>query len=110
VKGDFRELTPLDQPSRKTVYAWAVEGACDERNIKSNTFTIEWPPKSGRQRKFPEIDRAGWFTISRAKEKMLKGQVAFLGQLLSLLGQKASPDRTDGDEGITDEHGQQSLF
>ncbi len=84
VSGEFAPLTPLKQPSGKLVYAWAVKGDIDASTIASNTFRMEWPPNSGRQQEFPEVDRAGWFTITAAKEKMLAGQRGFLDQLAEL--------------------------
>ncbi len=63
------ELTPIKQKSGKRVYAWAVEGDIDPLQIKSNFFTLEWPPKSGKNQEFPEIDRAEWFSVQVAKEK-----------------------------------------
>jgi len=84
--GDFISLSPLTQPSRKIVIAWALEGDCDADKIKSNTFTMEWPPRSGKYAKFPEVDRAGWFSIHVAKIKLLKGQVGFLEQLCEKVG------------------------
>jgi len=74
-------LEPLRQPSGKVVYAWAIKGDLDPARLKSNTFFMEWPPRSGRQQEFPEIDRAEWFTIELAMQKILKGQAAFLAQL-----------------------------
>jgi predicted NUDIX family NTP pyrophosphohydrolase len=62
-----------------------MEGDCDASSIKSNTFSMEWPPRSGKQQEFPEVDRAGWFTIQAAKEKILKGQVPFLDELSEIL-------------------------
>ena len=56
LEGEFLRLTPLRQPSRKVVHAWAVEGDCDATGIKSNTFNLEWPPKSSRFQEFPEVD------------------------------------------------------
>jgi predicted NUDIX family NTP pyrophosphohydrolase len=85
VTGNFLPLTPLRQSSGKIVSAWAVEGNCDAAGIKSNTFLLEWPPRSGRQQEFPEVDRADWFSLSLAREKILKGQVGFLDQLEQLL-------------------------
>ncbi|MDO8691153.1 MAG: NUDIX domain-containing protein [Dehalococcoidia bacterium] len=79
--GDFQPLEPLRQPSGKTVFAWAVQGDADPVGLKSNTFSIEWPPGSSRLQEFPEVDRAGWFTIEAARRKLLKGQVGFLDQL-----------------------------
>lgn len=67
------------------VQAWAVEGDLDASAINSNTFTMEWPPHSGKQESFPEIDRAEWFTIDRARRKILKGQLGLLEELQELL-------------------------
>jgi predicted NUDIX family NTP pyrophosphohydrolase len=83
--GDFIPLTPRKQPSGKIVSAWAFEGDCDASAIKSNSFSMEWPPRSGKEQEFPEVDRAGWFTIPAAKEKILKGQVSFLDELMEIL-------------------------
>lgn len=85
VDGDFTPLTPLEQPSGKIVSAWTVEGDCDASKIKSNTFLMEWPPRSGKKQEFPEVDRAEWFTIDIAKKKLLKGQVGFIEELCKLL-------------------------
>jgi predicted NUDIX family NTP pyrophosphohydrolase len=81
IDGDFIELTPVKQPGGKLVYAWAVEGDCQAESIKSNLFTMEWPPRSGKRQEFPEVDRAGWFDLKAAKGKILKGQVALLEEL-----------------------------
>lgn len=81
VTGNFMELTPLKQPSGKVVYAWAVEGNIDATAIKSNMFSMEWPPRSGRQQEFPEVDRGGWFTMAQAQEKLLPGQRGFADEL-----------------------------
>ncbi len=83
--GDFQPMEPLKQPSGKTVYAWAVQGDADPAELKSNTFSLEWPPRSGRLQEFPEVDRAGWFTIETARRKILKGQAGFLEQLVGWL-------------------------
>ena len=83
---DAIALGELRQPSGKVVTAWAVEGDLDASRIESNTFEMEWPPRSGRTRDFPEVDRAGWFGIEEARRKLLEGQVAFLDRLLGLLG------------------------
>ena len=85
--GRFTPLTPVKQASGKIVTAWAVEGDCDPATIKSNTFSIEWPPHSGRQQEFPEVDRAAWFAIEEAKEKILKGQLPLIDELERLLRQ-----------------------
>lgn len=79
-------LEPVKQPSRKLVHAWAVEGDWDPARLESNTFELEWPPRSGRMQSFPEVDRAGWFAIDEARDKLLRGQVPFLDQLAAKLG------------------------
>jgi len=83
--GPFAALAPIKQTGGKTVQAWAVEGDCDPAAVRSNTFTIEWPPRSGRRQEFPEVDRAEWFTLGVARNKIHKGQVALLDQLERLL-------------------------
>jgi predicted NUDIX family NTP pyrophosphohydrolase len=83
--GEFIPLTSRKQPSGKIITAWAFEGDCDASAVKSNTFSMEWPPGSGRQQEFPEVDRAGWFPISVAKEKIIKGQSGFLDELIQIL-------------------------
>jgi predicted NUDIX family NTP pyrophosphohydrolase len=83
--GEFIPLTPRKQPSGKIISAWAFEGDCDASAIKSNTFLMEWPPRSGRQQEFPEVDRADWFPISAAKEKIIKGQSGFLEELIQVV-------------------------
>jgi predicted NUDIX family NTP pyrophosphohydrolase len=85
VSGPFIPLTPLKQPSGKVIAAWAVEGDLDAGAIRSNTFSLEWPPKSGKHQEFPEVDRAGWYDLSLAAMKLLPGQRAFLDQLQRLL-------------------------
>ena len=87
VEGALQPLVPIKQPSGKTVYAWAVRGDIDVARIRSNTFSLEWPRRSGRTEEFPEVDRAGWFTIEDAKRKVLKGQIAFLDQLQSKISE-----------------------
>ncbi len=81
----YRPLQPLKQPSGKVIAAWAVEGDCDASAIRSNTFAMEWPPHSGKTQEFPEVDRAGWFTIEEARTKVFKGQHGFLDQLVRML-------------------------
>lgn len=84
-EGNFIKLAPVKQPSRKIIAAWAFEGDCDAGKIKSNTFSMEWPPRSGKQAEFPEVDRAAWFPIDAAKSKLLKGQVGLIEQLCEAL-------------------------
>lgn len=83
--GEFVALTPLKQPSGKLVYAWAVRGDIDASSVKSNTFAMEWPPGSGRQCEFPEIDRGAWFAATAGREKILPGQRGFIRQLQEYL-------------------------
>jgi len=83
--GDFIPLAPQKQASGKIISAWAFEGDCDAGAIKSNTFSLEWPPRSGRKQEFPEVDRAGWFPLPVAKKKMTRGQVGFLEELAQIL-------------------------
>jgi predicted NUDIX family NTP pyrophosphohydrolase len=78
---DFIPLTPVRLKSGKVVQAWAFEGDCNPDNIRSNTFRMEWPPRSGRYQEFPEIDRAGWFKVNTAKKKINPGQVGLLEEL-----------------------------
>ena len=85
VVGAFIPLDTLQQPSGKIIHAWAIAGNCDAAPIKSNTFAMEWPPRSGKQSEFPEIDRAGWFTVDTARKKLLKGQTGFIDRLLEKL-------------------------
>ena len=79
--GEFRELTPVKQKGGKWVHAWALEGDLDATTIKSNTFTMEWPPRSGKQAEFPEIDRAAWFPLPEARRKINPAQGALLDQI-----------------------------
>ena len=81
----FIPLTPVKQSGGKSVCAWAFEGDCDASSIKSNLFSMEWPPGSGRQREFPEVDSASWFDVETAKLKILKGQVSFIEELEAIL-------------------------
>ena len=89
MSGDFLSVVPIRQPGGKTIDAWAVEGDCDPTTIKSNTFAAEWPPRSGHVREFPEVDRAAWFVIDEARERIIKGQRGFLDQLRALLGRES---------------------
>lgn len=80
VNGECKALLPVVQKSGKTVYAWAVEGDIDEKLLKSNFFTIEWPPRSGKRTEFPEVDKGEWFSIETAKLKINAAQVELLDQ------------------------------
>lgn len=83
VNGRFLPLTAIQQKSGKMVISWAVEGDCEAESISSNSFTLEWPPKSGRMRQFPEADRAAWFTLEEAKRKIIAAQSVLLDELLT---------------------------
>jgi predicted NUDIX family NTP pyrophosphohydrolase len=83
---DFVTLGEIRQPSGKIISVWAFEGDCDPAALRSNTFSMEWPPKSGRSREFPEVDRAEWFSLDAARAKLLKGQLGFLERLASKVG------------------------
>lgn len=86
--GEALALEPRRQPGGKLVYAWAMRGDLDPAAVKSTTFSMEWPPRSGRRQEFPEIDRAEWFTLEEARTKILKGQVPFLDDLERVAGQE----------------------
>jgi predicted NUDIX family NTP pyrophosphohydrolase len=79
-------LGDVRQRSGKVVAAWGAEGDLDADAIRSNTFELEWPPRSGRRQEFPEVDRAGWFSPAEAREKLLPAQAAFVDRLLEHLG------------------------
>jgi len=81
------DLGTARQPGGKLVTAWAAQGDLDPETVVSNTFEIEWPPRSGRMRTFPEIDRAAWFRVDEARVKLLRGQLPFLDSLLARLSQ-----------------------
>jgi predicted NUDIX family NTP pyrophosphohydrolase len=83
--GKLLPLAEIKQPSGKIVSAWAIEGDCSV-DIRSNLFSLEWPPKSGKHVDFPEVDRAGWFEIADARAKLLPGQHGFLDQLALVVG------------------------
>lgn len=85
VDGEFLPLNPVRQSGGKVVHAWAVEGDCDPTRVQSNLFSMEWPPKSGTMRQFPEVDRASWFSIPEARKRILPAQEDFLEQLSLLL-------------------------
>ena len=80
------ELGSIKQRSGKLVTAWAAEGDLDADSIRSNTFTMEWPPRSGTMAAFPEVDRAGWFGLDEAREKLNPAQAEFVDRLAERLG------------------------
>jgi predicted NUDIX family NTP pyrophosphohydrolase len=87
-RGEFLPLGNLVQPGRKTVTAFAVEGDFDPATLKSNTFELEWPPRSKQMKSFPEVDRAAWFAPAAARQKILPGQREFIARLLEVMGTK----------------------
>ena len=90
IDGTFIALTPVKQRGGKVVHAWAVEGEVDAAAVKSNEFEMEWPPKSGRTARFPEVDRGQWFSIAEARRRLVSGQVPILDELERSLGTAAS--------------------
>ena len=88
-RGELHPLGDVTQPGRKVVTAFALEGDFDPATLRSNTFEMEWPPKSGRKASFPEVDRAQWFSLETAREKILQGQRELVDRLLEM----ASPSR-----------------
>ena len=85
IDGTFIALQPIRQKGGKTVYAWAIEGDCDAAAIRSIMFEMEWPPRSGKMKEFPEVDRAGWFAMAEARVKMLESQLPLLDQLQAII-------------------------
>jgi predicted NUDIX family NTP pyrophosphohydrolase len=80
-EGEAQPLAPRRQAGGKMVHAWMLRGDIDPALVKSNTFSLEWPPRSGRRQEFPEIDRAAWFTLDEARRRILKSQAPFLDDL-----------------------------
>ncbi|MBN9087859.1 MAG: NUDIX domain-containing protein [Reyranella sp.] len=91
IDGTFTPLDPVKIASGKTIEAWAIEHDLDASSITSNTFEIEWPPRSGKRQAFPEVDRAAWFDGPTALRKITPGQVPLLVQLLERLGVPTPP-------------------
>ena len=106
VDGEFIVLGELEQPSKKIVHAWALEKDLDVTNIVSNTFTLEWPRGTGKVREYPEIDKAKWFGIKEARNKILKGQIGFIDKLIEILDYVPEKESSDSE----DEPKQKTLF
>jgi predicted NUDIX family NTP pyrophosphohydrolase len=83
--GEFLPLGEVRQSGGKVLTAWAAEGDLDETTTRSNTFALEWPPRSGRLQEFPEIDRAAWLPVEEARTRLVRGQVPLLDRLLEAL-------------------------
>lgn len=86
VSGDFEPLGTIRQNSSKDLTVWAAEGDCDPEQLVSNTFQLEWPPKSGKMRTFPEADRGAWFEKAQAFEKIVRGQRPILNAFFDRSG------------------------
>jgi predicted NUDIX family NTP pyrophosphohydrolase len=85
IDGRFLPLEPITQKGGKKVFAWAIESHIDHETITSNTFEIEWPPRSGKRQSFPEIDKAGWFDVEIARVKLNAAQVGLIDNLVQIL-------------------------
>ncbi|TGR16793.1 NUDIX domain-containing protein, partial [Mesorhizobium sp. M8A.F.Ca.ET.197.01.1.1] len=83
IDGDFQPIGSYKQPGGKIVIAWSVEADIDADAVRSNMFTMEWPPRSGTMKEFPEVDKAGWFSLPEAGLKILQGQRAILDDFLA---------------------------
>lgn len=83
--GDFRALPSIRQAGGKRVHAWAIAGDLDPAALVSNEFEMEWPPRSGKRARFPEVDRGAWFALDDARQRINKGQAALLDALTALL-------------------------
>ena len=83
--GEFMALPPIRQKAGKVVVSWAIEAECDPSQLRSNLFSMEWPPRSGRMGEFPEIDRGAWFGLPAARVKLLEAQLPFLEALEALV-------------------------
>ena len=83
--GEAIPLGSARQPGGKVVHVWAIEGEFDPAGLKSNSFEMEWPPRSGRRQSFPEIDRTAWFGVAEARKRILRGQALFIERLLETL-------------------------
>jgi predicted NUDIX family NTP pyrophosphohydrolase len=84
--GPFEALGEVKQPGGKVISVWCLRGDFDTGSLRSNTFTLEWPPRSGRMQEFPEIDRAEWLSIESARRRLVRGQIPFLDALLQRVG------------------------
>ena len=91
---EFLLLGEVRQSGGKVLTVWAAEGDLDAAAARSNTFALEWPPRSGRIQEFPEIDRAAWLPVGEARTKLVRGQVPLLDRLLAALADPAGGNRT----------------
>ena len=88
IDGNFLPLSPLKQKDGKFVFAFAVKGTVDATAIRSNEFEMEWPPKSGKKKSFPEVDRASWFSIDNARKKILQSQLPLIDEVEKIAEEK----------------------
>lgn len=91
-EGQFQALRAVRQSGGKLVFAWAFEGDFDPATLHSNTFTLEWPPNSGRMQEFPEVDQAAWFSLEEAKQRIIKAQAQFLDELVTVVAPSPTSD------------------
>ena len=110
LSGNFIELTPIRQKNGKQVFCYACEGNIDPQIIKSNTFEIEWPTKSGRKQSFPEIDRGEWFDVAKGKLKINEFQAALIDELVLKLNLTKDQVSQDSDGILFDKPSQLDLF
>lgn len=92
---EFVPLTSVKQPGGKLIHAWTFEGDADPDQVKSNTFEQEWPPRSGKRQRFPEVDKAAWFPLAEARRRISKGQASFLEELEHILTTKGPTPACD---------------
>lgn len=92
-EGGYIDLGEFKRKDGKTIKAWALESDFDASGLKSNTFEMEWPPKSGKKQEFLEVDKAAWVSLGSAPEKMHKGQSIFIERLAEHLGKKLEPPK-----------------
>ncbi len=92
--GSFIELGELKQPSGKIVSAWAFEGDFDANDLRSNTFEMEWPPRSGQKMEFPEVDRGSWYSVEEARRRLTPSQIIFVDRLLPKVGIPIPPSNS----------------
>ncbi len=85
-EGKTNDLGSVKQSGTKTVFAWAINADLDVSSIKSNSFELEWPPRTGQMKQFPEVDKAGWFTLDIAQARIVKGQIPLLQKLADAIG------------------------
>lgn len=94
-EGKFIELGNVKNKSGKTIYIWAVEADINATILRSNVFKIEWPPKSGQQQEFPEMDRYLWTSLRQARSKLVSAQAEFIDRLSEHLGILSDTEKTD---------------